>query len=267
MTEPAAGHTVAMSFPPPVTLPLRIHGLTKWFGETLALDHLTLDVPPGSCFGLVGPNGSGKSTTLRSVIGLVRVDEGRIEVCGVDLDVDLQRARSMMGVVLDPLQLFERLTAREFLRTMGELRGLDAELVAERSQQLFTILQLDGDADRHIAGYSHGMRKKTSLAAALLHRPRLLLLDEPFEGVDPVSARTMRAMLDRFRSGGGTVVFSSHVMDLVERLCDHIGVIHEGRVIASGPTEDLRRGRRLEDAFIDVVGGSDVDDHALAWLG
>lgn len=256
-----------MSLPPPVAHPLRIRDLTKWFGDTLALNQLTLDVPVGSCFGLVGPNGSGKSTTLRSVIGLVRVDGGTIEVCGHDIGSDLQRARTMMGVVLDPLQLFERLTAREFLATMGELRGLDRELAAERGDELLATLQLADDADRQIAGYSHGMRKKTSLAAALLHRPRLLLLDEPFEGVDPVSARTMRSMLDRFRSGGGTVVFSSHVMDLVERLCDQIGVIHEGRVVAAGRTDDLRNGRRLEDVFIDVVGASAVDHHSLAWLG
>ena len=255
-----------MSLPPPVAHPLRIHGLTKWFGETLALDALTLDVPTGSCFGLVGPNGSGKSTTLRSVIGLVRNDAGMIHVCGHDVHAELQLARSVTGVVLDPLQLFERLTAREFLATVGELRQLDPDLVAERSNQLLSTLQLADDADRQIAGYSHGMRKKTSLAAALLHRPRLLLLDEPFEGVDPVSARTMRAMLDRFRSGGGTVVFSSHVMDLVERLCDHVAVIHQGRVVASGPTEHLRNGRRLEEAFIDVVGASEVDHDALAWL-
>lgn len=255
-----------MSWPAPVAHPLRIQALTKWFGETLALDGLTLDIPAGSCFGLVGPNGSGKSTTLRSVVGLVRYDSGRIEVCGQDLVADLSRARSMMGVVLDPLQLFERLTAREFLATMGDLRAMDRELVDERSEQLFTTLQLDGDADRQIAGYSHGMRKKTSLAAALLHRPRLLLLDEPFEGVDPVSARTMRSMLDRFRSGGGTVVLSSHVMDLVERLCDHVGVIHHGRVVATGRTDDLRDGRHLEDVFIDVVGGTDVDESTLAWL-
>ncbi len=255
-----------MSLPPPVAHPLRIHGLTKWFGETLALDALTLDVPTGSCFGLVGPNGSGKSTTLRSVIGLVRNDAGMIHVCGHDVHAELQLARSVTGVVLDPLQLFERLTAREFLATVGELRQLDPDLVAERSNQLLSTLQLADDADRQIAGYSHGMRKKTSLAAALLHRPRLLLLDEPFEGVDPVSARTMRAMLDRFRSGGGTVVFSSHVMDLVERLCDHVAVIHQGRVVASGPTERLRNGRRLEEAFIDVVGASEVDHDALAWL-
>ncbi len=256
-----------MSFPPPVAMPLRIAGLTKWFGDTLALNTLTLDVPVGSCFGLVGPNGSGKSTTLRSVIGLVRPDAGTIQVCGHDIATDLQQARAMIGVVLDPLQLFERLTAREFLTTMGELRQLDPELVAERSDQLFDTLQLADDADRQIAGYSHGMRKKTALAAAVLHRPRLLLLDEPFEGVDPVSARTMRSMLDRFRAGGGTVVFSSHVMDLVERLCDYVAVIHDGGVVASGRTDELRNGRRLEDAFIDVVGASDVDHEALAWLG
>lgn len=256
-----------MSLPPPVVLPLRISGLTKWFGDTLALDALTLDVPAGSCFGLVGPNGSGKSTTLRSVVGLVRIDRGAIQVCGHDVATDLRAARSTVGVVLDPLQLFERLTATEFLRTLGELRGLEPDLVADRSARLLATLQLDGDADRQIAGYSHGMRKKTSLAAALLHRPRLLLLDEPFEGVDPVSARTMRSMLDRFRAGGGTVVLSSHVMDLVERLCDHTAVIHHGRVVASGPTDSLRDGRRLEDAFIDVVGGSEIDDDALAWLG
>lgn len=247
--------------------PLRIVGLTKWFGEIQALNGLTLDVPAGSCFGLVGPNGSGKSTTLRSVIGLVRPDSGSIEVCGHDVAVDLLPARASMGVVLDPLQLFERLTAREFLATMGELRRMDPDLVRERSGQLFETLQLDGDADRQIAGYSHGMRKKTALAAAVLHRPRLLLLDEPFEGVDPVSARTMRSMLDRFRVGGGTVVFSSHVMELVERLCDYVAVIHHGCVVASGPTAELRNGRRLDEVFIDVVGASAVDDDALAWLG
>jgi ABC-2 type transport system ATP-binding protein len=253
-------------FPPPELAPLRILGLCKRFGDTVALDHLSLSVPRGSCFGLVGPNGSGKSTTLRSVVGLVRPDGGLVEVCGIDVANDVVAARSEMGVVLDPLQLFDRLSARELLSTLGEIRGLDPTLVAERSDELFAVLQLAEDADRHIAGYSHGMRKKTALAASLLHRPRLLLLDEPFEGVDPVSARTMRAMLERFRSGGGTVVLSSHVMDLVERLCDHVAVIHRGRVVASGPTDTLRAGRRLEDAFIDVVGAGTVDEEALAWL-
>jgi ABC-2 type transport system ATP-binding protein len=264
-TATTVGQT-AQVFPPPELAPLRILGLSKRFGDTVALDHLSLSVPRGSCFGLVGPNGSGKSTTLRSVVGLVRPDGGLVEVCGIDVSTDVVAARGEMGVVLDPLQLFDRLSARELLSTLGEIRGLDPALVAERADELFAVLQLTDDADRHIAGYSHGMRKKTALAAALLHRPRLLLLDEPFEGVDPVSARTMRAMLDRFRSGGGTVVLSSHVMDLVERLCDYVAVIHRGRVVASGPTEALRAGRRLEDAFIDVVGAGTVDEEALAWL-
>ena len=253
---------------PPPTLPptLVIDGLMKRYDTTVALAGIDLEVPAGSCFGLVGPNGSGKTTTLRSVVGLVRPDAGRIRVLGVDAVADVLTARTRIGAVLDPLQLFERLTAREFLQTVGELRGLDPGLVADRSDELFAVMQLTPDADRQIVGYSPGMRKKTALAAALVHRPRLLLLDEPFEGVDPVSARTMRTMLERFRSGGGTVVLSSHVMDLVERLCDHLAVIHDGRVVLTGRTDELRGGRRLEDAFIDVIGEREVDEDALSWL-
>ena len=255
-----------MELPPPVLSPLRIVGLTKRFGATTAIDGLTLDVPPGGCYGLVGPNGSGKSTTMRAVCGLVRPDAGLIEVCGVNVADDVLATRRSMGVMLDPLQLFDRLTAWEFIETIGTLRGLDAATSRSRATDLFTVLDLVDDADRPIAGYSHGMRKKTALAAALLARPRVVMLDEPFEGVDPVSTRAMRRMLDRFREGGGTVVLSTHVMDIVERVCDHVGVIHRGRLVASGPIEELRNGRRLEDAFIDVVVASEVDDQALDWL-
>jgi ABC-2 type transport system ATP-binding protein len=245
---------------------LRIIGLTKTYGATVAIDHLTLEVPQGACYGLVGPNGSGKSTTMRAVVGLVRPDAGVIEVCGVRVDQDVLATRRSMGVMLDPLQLFDRLTAWEFVETIGALRGLDADTARERATDLFTVLDLIDDADRPIAGYSHGMRKKTALAAALLARPRVVMLDEPFEGVDPVSTRAMRRMLDLFRSGGGTVVLSTHVMDIVERVCDHVGVIHHGRLVASGPIDELRNGRRLEEAFIDVVGAGDVDADALEWL-
>ncbi|MEY2960139.1 MAG: hypothetical protein RLZZ01_2707 [Actinomycetota bacterium] len=249
-----------------MTTPLVIDGLTKWFGSRLAIAGLDLEVTSGSCFGLVGPNGSGKSTTLRSVVGLVRPDGGSIRVCGIDVGTDVSGARGATGVVLDPLQLFDRLSAREFLSTIGALRGLDPSTVADRSERLFATLSLDDDADRQIAGYSHGTRKKTALAAALLHRPRLLLLDEPFEGVDPVSARSMRSMLDRFRAGGGTVVLSSHVMDLVERLCDHVGVIHAGRIVVTGPTDEVCDGRRLEDVFVGLVGAPRADDTTVDWL-
>ena len=246
--------------------PLRIHGLTKTYGTIRAIDGLTLEVPLGACYGLVGPNGSGKSTTMRAVVGLVRPDGGDIEVCGTRVTDDVLAVRKSMGVMLDPLQLFDRLTAWEHITTIGRLRELESATIERRAKELFTVLDIIDDADRPIAGYSHGMRKKTALAAALLARPRLVMLDEPFEGVDPVSTRAMRRMLDRFRSGGGTVVLSTHVMDIVERVCDHVGVIHRGRLVASGPIDELRDGRRLEDAFIDVVGATDVDDDALDWL-
>lgn len=261
LTGPLAGSLAA----PLADSPLRIHGLTKSYGATRAIDGLTFEVPLGACYGLVGPNGSGKSTTMRAVVGLVRPDAGTIEVCGVTDDI--LAVRRSMGVMLDPLQLFDRLTAWEYVATIGQLRELDTDTIEHRSTELFSVLDILDDADRPIAGYSHGMRKKTALAAALLARPRLVMLDEPFEGVDPVSTRAMRSMLDRFRSGGGTVVLSTHVMDIVERVCDHVGVIHRGRMVASGPIDELRNGRRLEDAFIDVVGASDVDADALEWLG
>lgn len=260
-----------MEFPPPslesIPLPLRITGLEKRFGDKVALDDLSISVPHGACYGLVGPNGSGKSTTMRSVVGLARPDGGTIEVCGIRTDQDIIGVRRVMGVMLDPLQLFDRLSAREYIATIGELRQLDGELVTARSDEMFRILEVDEDADRPIAGYSHGMRKKTALIAALIHRPRLVMLDEPFEGVDPVSTRTMRRMLDRFRAGGGTVILSTHVMDVVERVCDHIGVIRNGRIVVAGPIDEIRAGRSLEDAFIDAVGATDAGTADLDWLG
>ena len=258
--------TIAGRVATPQPSPLRIIGLTKAFGTKQALDGLTFEVPQGACYGLVGPNGSGKSTTMRSVVGLIRPDAGSIEVCGTLVASDVMATRRSMGVMLDPLQLFDRLTAWEFVETIGTLRGLDTETIRARSTELFTVLDLIDDAGRPIAGYSHGMRKKTALAAAILSRPRLIMLDEPFEGVDPVATRAMRTMLDRFRAGGGTVVLSTHVMDIVERVCDHVGVIAQGRLLASGPIDELRNGRRLEDAFIEVVGASDIDAGALDWL-
>ncbi len=204
---------------------------------------------------------------MRTVVGLSRADSGTVEVCGIRTDHDIIGVRRAMGVMLDPLQLFDRLSAREFVETIGALRRLDPEVVRERSDELFAVLDIAGDADRPITGYSHGMRKKTALVAALLHRPQIVMLDEPFEGVDPVSTRAMRLMLDRFRAGGGTVILSTHVMDVVERVCDHIGVIQSGRIVLTGPIDEVRAGRRLEDAFIDAVGGNVVDTAALDWMG
>jgi ABC-2 type transport system ATP-binding protein len=169
-------------------------------------------------------------------------------------------------VVPDPLNLFDRLTARELLAHLGQLRGLPRDEVAARSEQLLRVMDLGDAADEQIGGYSHGMRKKTAIAAALLHRPAVLLLDEPFEGVDPVSAVAVRTMLDRYRAAGGTVVFSSHAMDLVDRMCDFVAVMARGALLAAGPIEALRGAGRLEDAFISMIGAPEVDPANLAWL-
>ena len=272
------GHTVAVQQPPetltrPPDAPgggaipmLSVRGLFKKFGDKQAIDDLSFEVPAGACYGLVGPNGSGKSTTMRAIVGLVRPDFGTIEVGGVRVADDVLAVRRSMGVMLDPLELFDRLSAWEFVETIGQLRGLEATTIQDRTAELLDVLALGEDARRPIAGYSHGMRKKTALAAAMLSRPQLVMLDEPFEGVDPVATRVMRSMLDRFREGGGTVLLSTHVMDVVERVCDHVGVIVRGRMVGSGPIDELRAGRRLEEAFIDVVGGTDIAADALEWL-
>lgn len=241
-------------------------GLGKDFGRRTAVASLDLAVPAGSFFGLVGPNGSGKTTTLRMASGLQRPDRGQVWVAGHDTWQEPVAVRRLLGVVPDPLHLFDRLTAAELLGHLGELRGIERSEARRRSAELLTVLGLSESSDELIGAYSHGMRKKTSLACALLHRPAVLLLDEPFEGVDPVSAVTIRALLDRYRAAGGTVVFSSHVMDLVERFCDHVAVMAEGRVLAAGPIEVVRSGSRLEEAFIRMVGAEPVGPDALAWL-
>lgn len=251
--------------PPPVPA-LSIRGLTKRFSGRPAVDHLDLDVPAGSFCGLLGPNGSGKTTTLRIVSGMERPDAGTATVDGLDTWADPVAVRRRIGVVPDPLRLFDRLTAREHLRHLGRLRGLAPDEVERRSAELLGVLGLEADADAHVGGFSHGMRKKVALAAALLHRPGVLLLDEPFEGVDPGSTVTIHSILERYRAGGGTVVFSSHVMALVERYCDVVAIIASGRLLAAGPVDQVRAGASLEQRFIDLVGGGGVDATELQWL-
>jgi ABC-2 type transport system ATP-binding protein len=241
--------------------------LSKSFGSQVAVASLDLDIPTGSFCGLVGPNGSGKTTTLRMVAGLLRPDRGSVHVVGLDTWSDTLAVRRVIGVVPDPLNLFDRLSARELLTHLGELRGIPADELRVRIGELLAVMDLTDAADEQVGGYSHGMRKKTALAAAVLHRPSVLLLDEPFEGVDPVSAVAVRALLDRFCAAGGTVVCSSHAMDLVERMCDHVAVMAGGHLVAAGPLEQLRGPGRLEDAFISMVGASPVDPATLSWLG
>lgn len=251
--------------PPPA---VHARGLVKRFGGTAAVAGVDLDVPAGSFFGLVGPNGAGKTTTLSMLTGLLRPTEGTVAVCGHDVWADPPAAKARMGILPDGARLFDRLTGRELLRFTGQLRGMPAGTVAARAAELLDVFGLAGAANRLVVDYSTGMRKKIGLAAALLHDPRVLFLDEPFEGVDPVSAGTVRGVLERYTRLGGTVVFSSHVMEVVERLCDRVAVLDQGRVVAAGSVAEVRGGMPLHEAFLTIVGareGGRGED--LAWLG
>ncbi|MEV0591012.1 ABC transporter ATP-binding protein [Nonomuraea cavernae] len=246
---------------------LNIAGLAKTFGENIAVDHVDLTVPQGSFYGLVGQNGAGKTTTLAMAVGLLRPDAGTAHIFGTDVWADPARAKALVGVLPDGLAMPERLTGREVLTYLGLLRGLSEDVVAERATELLAVLELDDAEKTLVIEYSTGMRKKIGLATALLHAPRLLVLDEPFEAVDPVSAATIKTILRGFVEGGGSIVLSSHVMALVEQLCDHVAVIDKGRVAAAGPLAEIRGDATLEDRFVALVGFSSTPGtKGLSWL-
>ena len=245
---------------------MSLRALTKRFGAKVAVAGVDLDIPAGSFFGLVGPNGAGKTTTLKMTTGLLRPDRGTAVVDGTDVWRDPVTAKAHMGVLPEELRLFERLTGEELLTYNGLLRGMDPTVVADRSRDLLGVLGLADAARTMVVDYSQGMRKKIALACALLHAPRVLFLDEPFESVDPVSARTIRQVLERYTESGATVIFSSHVMDTVQRVCDRVAVMHAGRLVAAGTVDEVRGGRSLEDAFVALVGASADQSAGLAWL-
>ncbi|WP_345746925.1 ABC transporter ATP-binding protein [Streptomyces sp. ODS28] len=248
---------------------VEIKGLWKRFGEQAAVAGVDLSLPAGRFIGLVGPNGAGKTTTLSMVTGLLRPDAGTALVNGRDMWQDPAAAKARIGVLPEGLRLFERLSGRELLAYTGRLRGLPGEEVDKRAGQLLEILDLSGSQHKLVVDYSTGMRKKIGLAAALLHNPEVLFLDEPFEGVDPVSAQTIRGVLERYTASGGTVVFSSHVMELVESLCDWVAVMAAGRIRAQGPLAEVRGDApSLQSAFLELVGAQDRNGAgALDWLG
>ncbi|GIH68550.1 ABC transporter ATP-binding protein [Sphaerimonospora thailandensis] len=249
-----------------MTAALEITGLVKRFGEKVAVDGVDLNVPQGSFYGLVGQNGAGKTTTLSMAVGLLRPDGGTAQIFGADVWADPTRAKALVGVLPDGLAMPERLTGREVLTYLGLLRGLPPEVVAERAEELLAVLELDQAEKTLVIEYSTGMRKKIGLATALLHAPRLLVLDEPFEAVDPVSAATIKTILRGFVAGGGSIVLSSHVMALVEQLCDHVAVIDKGGVAAAGTLSQVRGSQTLEDRFVELVGADDGEAKELSWL-
>ncbi|MEV0899597.1 ABC transporter ATP-binding protein [Actinoplanes sp. NPDC049802] len=253
---PSEGGTAAMS----------LRGLVKHFDTRLAVCGVSLEVPAGSFFGLLGPNGAGKTTTLSMAVGLLRPDAGQAVLLGYDVWHSPAEAKSLVGVLPDGVRMFDRLTGAELLAYHGLLRGMPADVVDQRARDLLDVLELGTGNRTLVVDYSAGMKKKIGLACALLHAPRLLVLDEPFEAVDPVSAALIRDILQRYVSGGGTVVFSSHVLEVVERLCSHVAIMSDGVLRMHGALADVRGERSLQEVFVQVVGGRVATGSELAWL-
>nr|WP_067162755.1 ABC transporter ATP-binding protein [Microbacterium sp. TNHR37B] len=244
---------------------VRVRGVSKSFGATRAVDAVDLTIPAGTFYGIVGPNGAGKTTTLSMIAGLLAPDAGTIEVAGIDARVDPRGAKRAMGVLPDRLRTFDRLTGRQLLHYYGVLRGLKPAVADSRASDLARAFDLTEALGRSVADYSAGMTKKIMLAGAMIHSPRVLVLDEPFEAVDPVSSAVILDILSAYVAHGGTVVLSSHGMDLVERVCTGVAVIVAGRVLAEGTVSDVRGELTLEQRFVELAGGlSDVE--GLEWL-
>ncbi|MFL4475291.1 ABC transporter ATP-binding protein [Paeniglutamicibacter sp. MACA_103] len=253
------------SFPEPGTPALSIRSLGKRFGEKVAVNGISLDVPAGSFFGLVGPNGAGKTTTLSMATGLLRPDAGQVRLNGIDVWAEPLKAKAAMGVLADGVRLFDRLSGRQLVTYSGLLRGMDRATVQERTEDLLRVLDLQDAGAKLVVDYSAGMTKKIALATALIHSPRVLVLDEPFEAVDPVSAANIREILADYVAHGGTVIVSSHVMDLVQRMCSHVAVIANGNLLAAGTVDQVRGGSSLEERFVELVGGRGTNE-GLSWL-
>jgi ABC-2 type transport system ATP-binding protein len=247
-----------------------VKGLTKVFREKTAVDGLTFSVARGRFFGFLGPNGAGKSTTIKMLTGLLRPTAGEVMIEGRPLDTDLLGIKRIIGVLPEELPLYERLTGEEYLHFAGRMYGLGREETRGRTDELLQFLSLTEERAKLIVDYSQGMRKKVALAAALIHSPRVLFLDEPLNGIDPVSGRVVTDLLRRLASKGVTLFFTSHVLDVVEKLCDEVAIIDHGRIVAQGTLDEVRAGAgrdaSLEDVFLKLV-SADLRREDLSWIG
>src|SRR6202050_451797 len=266
--------------------------LTRRFGDLIAVQDVNLSVAPGQFFGFLGPNGAGKSTTIKMLTGLLSASSGSIQILGLDLAQNPVEVKRQIGVVPEGMALFGRLTGAEYLNFVGRMYGLDRETAGKRTAELLDFMQLADRPKTLVTDYSHGMQKKLAMAGAVIHGPRVLFLDEPFEGVDAIASGTLKAMLQRMIARGATIFLTSHVLEIVERLCSHLAIIHRGRLVAQGSLEELRAGVEaqaaaalagtlpgesavpapgekltLEEIFLRIVGGPRHAEHGFSWLG
>jgi ABC-2 type transport system ATP-binding protein len=265
----------------PTTIACR--GLTRHFGDFTAVDDVSFSVAPGQFFGFLGPNGAGKSTTIKMLTGLLEPTAGEVEILGQRFSADSLDLKRQIGVVPEGMALLGRLTAPEYLRFVGRMYGLDRETSNRRTQELLEFMSLANEPKKLITDFSHGMQKKLALAAAVIHGPKVLFLDEPFEGVDALAAGTLKAMLQGMIQRGATIFLTSHVLEIVERLCSHVAIIHKGRLVANGSLEELRAGvalqsvegqrvsqekLTLEEIFLNIVGKGQEEAAVpeLSWL-
>jgi ABC-2 type transport system ATP-binding protein len=267
----------------PNSLAIVTNQLTRRFGDLVAVQDVNLRVSSGQFFGFLGPNGAGKSTTIKMLTGLLAPNSGQIEILGLDFSAQTTAVKRQIGVVPEGLALFGRLTGAEYLTFVGRMYGLDRETTAKRTAELLDFMQLSNEPKKLVTDYSHGMQKKLALAAAVIHGPKILFLDEPFEGVDAIAAGTLKAMLQRMIARGATIFLTSHVLEIVERLCSHVAIIDRGALVAQGSLEELRAGVEaqapagvamatngrltLEEIFLRTVGGTRSAEQELSWLG
>lgn len=254
--------------------------LTRRFGSFTAVDNVSFDVAPGQFFGFLGPNGAGKSTTIKMLTGLLEPTAGSIQILGQPFSASALDLKRQIGVVPEGMALLARLTASEYLRFVGRMYGLDRDITNQRTRELLDFMQLANEPKKLIADFSHGMQKKLALAAAVIHGPKVLFLDEPFEGVDAIAAGTLKSMLQGMIHRGATIFLTSHVLEIVERLCSHVAIIHQGKLVANGSLEELRAGvasklpgeereqrLTLEEIFLNTVGAEGAEAAAeLSWL-
>ncbi len=258
---------------------IETQNLTRLFGNFTAVDSLNLRVAPGQFFGFLGPNGAGKSTTIKMLTGLLEPTSGAIQILGKNFNASALELKRQIGVVPEGMALQGRLNASEYLNFVGRMYGLDRETTHKRADELLEFMQLNSEPRKLITDYSHGMQKKLALAAAVIHGPKLLFLDEPFEGVDAIAAGMLKTLLQGMIQRGATIFLTSHVLEIVERLCSHVAIIHKGQLVANGSLDELRTGvaatlpganqgerLTLEQIFLNIIGTGEQSTQELSWL-